>query len=332
MLQTYGDNYVIVGFDSLEYCSSMKNFSTVKNLSNFRFVKGDICDSAAVETALKRYHVDAIVHLAARTHVDDSFDDPRSFTKTNALGTQSLLEAARKQGSIRRFIHVSTDEVYGENNSSDLFPFTEEQTLSPTNPYAASKAAAEMIVRGYQKPFQIPIIIARCNNVFGPCQYPESKWRSSTPRKASVKGNFLRSFIELIPKFITLLKRYCKMPIHGRGKSMRSFLFAADAAEALDVIFHRGAMGETYNISSNTPLRVWEVAEKIMKLSFGPIDSCHLENWTDFVPDRLFNDSMYWTDGSKLEALGWRQRTDFDGGLQTTITWYHAESENFWLK
>lgn len=166
---------MVVAFDSLEYCSSMNNFGVIQHLPNFHFVKGDICDSTAVESALKRYHVDAIVHLAARTHVDDSFDDPVPFTKTNALGTQVLLEACRKQGSIQRFLHVSTDEVYGENSSSNPFPFTEEQTLSPTNPYAASKAAAEMIIRGYQKPFQIPITIARCNNVFGPCQYPESR-------------------------------------------------------------------------------------------------------------------------------------------------------------
>lgn len=138
--------------------------------------------------------------------------------------------------------------------------------------------------------------------------------------------------VELIPKFITLLNQDRKMPIHGDGKSTRSFLFAADAAEALDIIFHRGAVGETYNISSNTHLQVWEIAEKIVKLGLDRIESHNPDPYTEFVPDRLFNDSMYWTDGSKLELLGWRQRTDFDKGLQTTIAWYHEESEDFWLK
>lgn len=173
MLQTYGNSYVIICFDSLEYCSSVKNFSVIEHLSNFHFVKGDICNLHDTVAVLKNYHVDAIVHLAARSHVDNSFKDPLAFTVTNVLGTQFLLEACRKHSSIKRFIHVSTDEVYGENETG-TFPFTEEHPLKPTNPYAASKAAAEMIIESYRKSFQMPIIVIRCNNVFGPYQYPES--------------------------------------------------------------------------------------------------------------------------------------------------------------
>lgn len=174
MLQTYEDKYIIIGFDNLEYCASLEKFRRIEDIENFQFVKGDICSIHDVELALQMYDVDAIVHLAAKTHVDDSFDDAFSFTKTNILGTQVLVEAARQKGSIKRFLYVSTDEVYGENSTSNPVPFTEEHKLNPTNPYAASKAAAEMIVKGYQKPFQMPIVIARCNNVFGPCQFPES--------------------------------------------------------------------------------------------------------------------------------------------------------------
>lgn len=175
MLHEHRDRYTIVGFDNLEYCASLANFAEVQNLSNFHFIKGDICHIQDVESAIQRHEVDAIVHLAARSHVDESFKSPLSFTATNVLGTQVLLEACRKHGSIKRFVHVSTDEVYGENDISRLFPFTEDQPMNPSNPYSASKAAAEMIVRAYHKSFQMPIVITRCNNVFGPYQFPESR-------------------------------------------------------------------------------------------------------------------------------------------------------------
>lgn len=169
---------MVVCFDNLGYSASVDNFRTIRHLPNFHFVKGDVCSISDVDSALRKYGIGDIVHFAARSHVDASFDDPLSFTQTNVVGTQTLLEAARRIGSIRRFVYVSTDEVYGENDASDprgLSAFTEDDALHPTNPYSASKAAAEMIVQAYRKSFQMPVIVTRCNNVFGPYQYPESK-------------------------------------------------------------------------------------------------------------------------------------------------------------
>jgi dTDP-glucose 4,6-dehydratase len=175
MMKVYGDSYTVVCFDNLDYCASTNNFISIDHLINFHFVKGDICVPHDVEKALRNYRIDAIVHFAAGSHVDTSLNDPLSFAQTNVIGTQVLLEVARKLGSIKRFIHVSTDEVYGENDAQSPTAFTEEQSLHPTNPYSASKAAAEMIVQAYRKSFRMPLIIARCNNVFGPHQYPESR-------------------------------------------------------------------------------------------------------------------------------------------------------------
>ncbi|QMW35386.1 hypothetical protein G4B84_010877 [Aspergillus flavus NRRL3357] len=238
LLQTYGDRYAVTCFDNLDYCASVNKFKAVSQLSNFHFVRGNVCTPKDVENALRNYHIDSIVHFAARSHVDTSLNGSLSFTQINVIGTQVLLEVAREQGSIRRFIHVSTDEVYGENDAQNPTAFTEEQSLHPTNPYSASKAATEMIIQAYRKSFHIPLIIVRCNNVFGPRQYPE------------------KPDLELIPRFITLLNQRRRMPFHGDGRTSRAFLWAGDAAEALDVIFHKGTDGETYNISSNDHLQV----------------------------------------------------------------------------
>lgn len=174
MVKKYGEHYKVVCFDKLEYCASINNFCAIQDLTSFVFVKGDVCSQEDVNQVLRNYQIDAIVHCAAHSHVDRSFNEPVSFTETNVMGTHVLIEAARQWNRIRRFIHVSTDEVYGENNALRPSAFTEDQTLSPTNPYAASKAAAEMIIQSYFKSFRVPIIITRCNNVFGPHQYPES--------------------------------------------------------------------------------------------------------------------------------------------------------------
>ncbi|KAJ5743599.1 hypothetical protein N7533_008469 [Penicillium manginii] len=267
MLKTYGNDYEIICLDSLEYCASFKNFSQVEHLPNFHFIKGDISDQQHVERILKDYHVDAIIHLAAESHVDHSFKDPLAFTAINILGTHCLLETCRKYDSIKRFVYVSTDEVYGPNET-ELFPFTEEHPLKPTNPYAATKAAAEMIIHSYRKSFQMPTIVTRCNNVFGPYQYPE----------------------KLISKFIILQQKGGKIPIQGDGRNIRAFIFAADVAEALDTIFHKGADGETYNISSDTHLQVLQVAEKIFQHIAGQNTSDSLTSWVENIEDRPYND------------------------------------------
>ncbi|OOO07110.1 NAD-dependent epimerase/dehydratase [Aspergillus oryzae] len=228
LLQTYGDRYAVTCFDNLDYCASVNKFKAVSQLSNFHFVRGNVCTPKDVENALRNYHIDSIVHFAARSHVDTSLNDSLSFTQTNVIGTQVLLEVAREQGSIRRFIHVSTDEVYGENDAQNPTAFTEEQSLHPTNPYSASKAATEMIIQAYRKSFHIPLIIRK-------------------------------SFDACIP--------------------------------------------------------------------MGHYES---DNWIEFVADRPVNDDMYWTDDSKLRALGWTQRTNFDEALRATVDWYCRDSEGFW--
>lgn len=175
MVNKYANSYRIICFDKLDYCASRNNFSEIECSESFHFVRGDICNIGNVKNALEKYEVTVVVHLAAKSHVDMSFEDPLSSTQTNVFGTQTLLEACRKRQSIRRFLHISTDEVYGQNDSFGLIrPFSEENALNPTNPYTASKAAAEMIIKAYLISFQMPIIIVRCNNVFGPCQFPES--------------------------------------------------------------------------------------------------------------------------------------------------------------
>ncbi|KAF9890529.1 hypothetical protein FE257_005934 [Aspergillus nanangensis] len=291
--------------NKLDYCGSVNNFSPIIHMENFHFIKGNICCLQEVERTLAKYDIDAIVHFAARSHVDQSFGDPLAFTYTNVIGTQVLLEASRKLGSIKRFIYVSTDEVYGENNQTS--GFKEDQNLHPTNPYSASKAAAEMVAEAYRISFQMPIIITRCNNVFGPYQYPD----------------------KVIPKFINFLRNGEKMTIHGDGQSTRSYLYAEDAAEALDVIFHRGSDGETYNIASRNLLDVREVARKVFN-ALGLHHTKCLGDWIQHIDDRPFNDRMYWTNDSKLRCLGWGERTDFDLALDQTVTWYHDHGEEFW--
>lgn len=175
MLQVYGARYQIVCFDKLDYFASTKNFTAVQHLGDFQFIQGDVCCRDEVEQVLCQYHIDAIVHFAARSHVEESFQDPLPFMTTNVLGTHTLLEAARQHSRVQRFIYVSTDEVYGESDDAAASGFREEDCLRPTNPYAASKAAAEMLVHAYLKSFQMPLVVTRCNNVFGPYQYPESR-------------------------------------------------------------------------------------------------------------------------------------------------------------
>ncbi|KAA8643873.1 uncharacterized protein ATNIH1004_010648 [Aspergillus tanneri] len=285
MVQVHGDSYVVICFDNLEYCASMNNFSVIKHLPNFHFVKGDICSAQDVERALQKYNVDAIVHFAASSHVDNSFSDPLLFTRTNVIGTQVVLEVARKLGSIKRFIHVSTDEVYGENDAKTPLP---------------SRRISAYIQPTHTRRAKLP-----------------RKWLSTRIKS------------QLIPRFITLLNQGKKMTIHGDGQSTRAFLFASDAAEAFDVIFHNGVDGESYNISSENQLQVREVAKKILKC-FGRHCAQSLEHSMELVKDRPFNDSMYWTNDAKLRALGWQERTNFDEALKATVNWYCRHGEGFW--
>ncbi|ENH75981.1 Putative rhamnose biosynthetic enzyme 1 [Fusarium oxysporum f. sp. cubense race 1] len=238
LVLTYPGTYNVISFDKLDYCSSLNNTRALREKPNFTFYQGDITSPSEVIDCLNRYNIDTIFHFAAQSHVDLSFGNSYSFTETNVYGTHVLLESAKTVG-IKRFIHISTGEVYGEvAHGNDDLP--EASILSPTNPYAASKAAAEMLVNSYQKSFKLPVIIVRSNNVYGPHQYPE----------------------KIIPKFISLLHRGQPVILHGDGSPTRRYLFAGDAADAFDTILHNGEIGQIYNIGSSDEISNLQIYQR----------------------------------------------------------------------
>lgn len=304
LLATKYPHYRIVNLDRLDYCASLNNNSAVANLKNYRFVKGNILSLDLVAHILKEHKIDTVMHFAAHTHVDNSFGNSCEFTKSNVLGTHTLLEAAKNSGTVRRFIHVSTDEVYGEVVNES--PAVEERMLAPTNPYAASKAAAEFIVRAYATSFGFPVIITRGNNVFGPRQYPE----------------------KLIPKFILRLLRGESCCIHGDGGHTRNFLFVEDVARAFDMVLHHGVEGSTYNIGTDFEISNLMVARHLLKF-FGLEDE--EQEKINFVQDRAFNDRRYAINSNRLDALGWKQKISWEEGLQRTVEWYRkTDVQTYW--
>lgn len=245
--------------------------------------------------------IDTVMHFAASTHVDNSFSSSVSFTENNVMGTHTLLECCRLYGKIKRFIHVSTDEVYGGEGLLQ----TEDSMMAPTNPYACSKAAAEFLVRGYVKSFDLPIIVTRGNNVYGPHQFPD----------------------KLIPKSATLLANHQTCFIHGDGSHMRNFLYCTDAAEAFDAVLHKGEIDSVYNIGSPTEVSNLQVIQALMKI-LGLTDEA---KYMTYVKDRAFNDVRYSIDSSRLHALGWCPKVSWEEGLKMTVEWYqNPENLNRW--
>jgi UDP-glucose 4,6-dehydratase len=237
-------DYKIVVLDKLDYCSNLKNLLPVSSSPNFKFVKGDIASADLVNFLLVTENIDTIMHFAAQTHVDNSFGNSFEFTKNNIYGTHVLLEACKITGQIKRFIHVSTDEVYGETDEDAVVGNKEASQLLPTNPYAATKAGAEMLVMAYGRSYGLPVITTRGNNVYGPNQFPE----------------------KLIPKLILLAMRGEPLPIHGDGTNVRSYLYCEDVAEAFEVILHRGEVGHVYNIGTKRERTVIDVAKDVCNL------------------------------------------------------------------
>eukprot|EP00928_Gymnodinium_smaydae_P004058 TRINITY_DN1141_c0_g1_i2.p1 TRINITY_DN1141_c0_g1~~TRINITY_DN1141_c0_g1_i2.p1 ORF type:complete len:707 (+),score=135.18 TRINITY_DN1141_c0_g1_i2:49-2121(+) len=301
MLGTEYPAYRIIGFDALKYCASVNNIDeSLRRSSRFKIIQGDIRSSDFVSHILRVENVDTVIHFAAQTHVDNSFGNSASFTQVNVEGTHNLLECCKAYGKIRRFIHVSTDEVYGEN--PDMKHMKEHSVIDPTNPYAATKAAAEMICRSYLYSFRLPVIMTRGNNVYGERQFPE----------------------KLIPKFCLLALRDQPLWIHGDGKQQRSFLHAADTARAFLTILHKGTTGEIYNIGTTQDRSVLQVAEDILKLV--PNTKSKIQH----VEDRKFNDQRYFIDPSKLEALGWKPQVQWEDGLRRTLEWFRSVPDGYW--
>lgn len=298
IVKTYSE-YKVIGIDKLSYCSNLNNIKALEESDNFKFLRVDITDIEAMDYIFHSENIDTVLHFAAYTHVDHSFANSILFTKNNVLGTHVMLELAKKY-NVDRFIHVSTDEVYGGMNELS----TEETILAPTNPYAATKAAAEHLVMAYHLSFGLNVIITRGNNVYGPRQYPE----------------------KVIPKFILHLIRCEDCPIQGTGEQKRSFLYVDDVVSAFDIILHRGKIGEIYNIGSEREYSILEVFDILALLcSIYEIDHHHRKV---HVKDRDFNDHRYFISTEKLSKLGWKQRTPFEEGLEKTVNWY-AENSNY---
>jgi len=302
-------SYRVVVLDCMDYCASMKNLEPLMDNPRFKFVKGNIKCADMVDYIITSEGVDTIMHFAAQTHVDLSFGNSTTFTDTNIVGTHTLLEVVRaRRSQIRRFVHVSTDEVYGENASYHEEADRKDElvsALNPTNPYAASKAGAEMLVKSYGHSYGLPYVISRGNNVYGPRQFPE----------------------KLIPKMVMMLLAGQKLTVHGAGTSKRSYMHCDDVAAAFDTILHRGASQSTYNIGTSEEHTVLSVVQKIAAIVRPGVA---LEGLIQYVRDRPFNDSRYYLDTSALRGLGWEQRLAFDEGLERTVAWYLESARDFW--
>lgn len=295
-------DYKIVALDKLDYCSSLNNLLPSLSSQNFKFVKGDIACADLVNHLLVSEQIDTIMHFAAQTHVDNSYGNSFEFSKNNIYGTHVLLEACKLGPRIERFIHVSTNDVYGETDLGTDMGNTESSQLLPTNPYSATKAGAEMLVMAYHRSYGLKTITTRSNNVYGPNQFPE----------------------KLIPKFILLAMRGEKLPIHGDGSNVRSYLYCDDVAEAFDVLLHKGLIGHVYNIGMKRERSVIDVAGDICGL-FGLDPKGNIK----FVQDRPFNNKRCFLDDQKLKKLGWEEKTSWETGLKMTMEWY-TRNPNWW--
>ena len=288
----------IVNLDAMYYCASQNNIKeNIRKSKRYHLVKGNLCSFDLISNVLEIYNIDTVIHFAAQSHVQNSFDNALQYTSDNVVGTHTLLEACRKYGKIQKFIHISTDEVYGESMlSENEEKKNEDSVLCPTNPYAATKAAAELIAKSYYHSFKMPIIITRGNNVYGPNQYPE----------------------KLIPRFIQQLLKGEQVTIQGDGSNVRAFLHVNDVCSALKLILEKGKIGEIYNIGSDDhhEYNVTQIAhiliEKITKTT-------DYNKWISHIEDRPFNDKRYYISNQKVKDLGWTILTDFDNGIDEVI-------------
>lgn len=284
----------VVNLDALTYAGHLESLKDIESNPNYSFIKGDICDEAVVKKVMEG--VDIVVHFAAESHVDRSIIDPLQFVRTNVLGTAVLLNAAL-DAKIKRFHHVSTDEVYGELGPDDP-PFTPESPYNPRTPYAASKAASDHLVRAFYETYDLPITITNCANNYGPYQDPE----------------------KLIPRFITNLLEGQKVPLMGHGENIREWLYVDDHSSGIEIVLQKGKPGETYLMQGEERINL-EVTRMILKLL--RLD----ESMIEYVEHRLGHDFRYANDGTKIRQLGWTREHDFDMWLEKTAQWY---KENQW--
>ncbi len=305
-------SYTITNLDALTYAGNLENLRDVESLPNYRFVKGDITDGDFLRRLFQEHAFDGVIHLAAESHVDRSIASPTEFVVTNVLGTVNLLNAAKSfwQSDLegKRFYHISTDEVYGSLGKEGIF--TEQTPYDPHSPYSASKASSDHFVRAYHDTFALPVVISNCSNNYGACQFPE----------------------KLIPLFINNIRQNKPLPVYGKGENVRDWLWVEDHARAIDVIFHRGKNGETYNIGGHnewTNIALIRLLCRIMDEKLGRTAG-ESEQLVTYVTDRAGHDLRYAIDSSKLQReLGWVPSISFEKGLELTVEWYLANQE--WL-
>ena len=292
--------YAIYNLDALTYAGDLTKHRAFEIRDNYTFVKEDIANRAFIMTLFKKEQFDVVVHFAAESHVDRSITDPAVFVQTNVVGTQVLLEAAMQVG-ITKFVHVSTDEVYGELDFESSTLFTEETSLLPNSPYSASKASADCLVRAYYKTYGLPMNITRCSNNYGPYQFPE----------------------KLIPLTISRLLKDEKVPIYGDGQNIRDWLHVFDHCTAIDLVLQEGVNGEVYNIGGHNERTNVEVVQTIMT-TLGKS-----KKLIEYVTDRLAHDKRYAIDPTKIEQLGWKPNYTFETGIAQTIQWY-VDNNAWW--
>ena len=319
-----GSNYVlkqvkrnnpVLNLDKLTYAGNMENLSNIIDDPNYSFVQGDICDADCVTGAIDQFQPEAIVHFAAESHVDRSIDEPMSFANTNIIGTTTLLQAALKYGEIKkndfRFLHVSTDEVFGSLGENGFF--TESTPYDPSSPYSASKAGSDHLVRAWQRTYGFPGLITNCSNNYGPYQFPE----------------------KLIPLMIANCLEGKPLPVYGKGENIRDWLYVKDHCDAIDTVLRQGQIGETYNIGGNTEIRNIDIVKSICFIldELRPRSNGDpYQNLITYVKDRPGHDYRYAIDASKIKNdLGWKPKETFETGIRKTIKWY-LDNEVWWKR
>jgi dTDP-glucose 4,6-dehydratase len=308
-------DYQIVNLDKLTYAGNLENLKDIEDFPNYTFEKGDIVDADFISALFQKYNFEGVIHLAAESHVDRSISDPMAFVMTNVIGTVNLLNAAREawkgngfEG--KRFYHVSTDEVYGELHNPEEF-FLETTSYDPRSPYSASKASSDHFVRAYHNTYKLPVVISNCSNNYGPNHFPE----------------------KLIPLMINNIIHNFPLPVYGKGENVRDWLFVKDHARAIDVIYHNGANGETYNIGGFNEWKNIDLVHLLCKIMDEKLERPEgtSAKLITYVQDRAGHDLRYAIDASKLmNELGWKPSLQFEEGLASTVDWYLANTN--WLK
>ena len=304
--------YKIVNFDVLTYAGNLNNLTDVENSANYTFEKGDITDKDRVQQLFEKYKFDGVIHLAAESHVDRSISNPMEFIMTNIVGTVNLLNAAREIWKTgfegKRFYHISTDEVYGSLGEEGKF--LEDTPYDPRSPYSASKASSDHLVRAYFHTYNMPVVISNCSNNYGPYQFPE----------------------KLVPLFIHNIRNHKPLPVYGKGENVRDWLYVEDHAKAIDMVFHQGREGETYNIGGDNEWQNIELIHKLCEIMDEKLDRTKGESakLITYVKDRAGHDLRYAIDATKIkEELGWAPTVKFAEGFESTVDWYLSNEE--WL-